>query len=258
MATRFVERMCVEIDGQGEPLVMIHGLGGTSNTFTPLLTRISAQMQVFRPDLPGSGRSPTSGRPSIEEMAAVVVKAVTTLGVGRANFVGHSLGAILAFHIALRNPLLVKSLAMIGPLLAPSDAGRQGLRERATAARAQGMQAIADAIVLSSTSGATRRERPLAVAMIRETLMRQDAEGYARNCEALAEAAAPDVAPIKCPTLLVTGDEDPVATVGGMGGIARRISGSESRVINRCGHWATFERPEAITAAVEEFLGKRR
>jgi 3-oxoadipate enol-lactonase len=126
MTTRFLERMCVEIDGQGEPLVMIHGLGGTSNTFTPVLARIAAQMQVIRPDLPGSGRSPTSGRPSIEEMADIVVKALTGLGVGRANFAGHSLGTILAFHIALRNPRLVKSLAMIGPLLAPSDVGRQG------------------------------------------------------------------------------------------------------------------------------------
>jgi 3-oxoadipate enol-lactonase len=258
MATRFVERMCVEIDGQGEPLVMLHGLGGTSNTFTPVLTRISAQMQVIRPDLPGSGRSPTSGRPSIEDMADIVVKAVTALGVGRANFVGHSLGTILAFHIALRNPRLVKSLALIGPLLAPTDVGRQGLRDRAAVARAQGMQPVADGIVQNSTSGATRRERPLAVAMIREILMRQDAEGYARNCEALAEAPPPDVSAIKCPAMLVTGDEDPIATAGGMGGIARRIAGSEARVINRCGHWATFEQPEATTAAVEEFLAKRR
>jgi 3-oxoadipate enol-lactonase len=258
MATRFLERMCVEIDGQGEPLVMIHGLGGTSNTFTPLLGRISAQMQVIRPDLPGSGRSPTSGRPSVEDMADIVAKAVSALGVGRANVVGHSLGAVLGFHIALRNPRLVKSLAMIGPLLAPSDVGRQALRDRAAAARAQGMQPIADAIVQGSTAGATRRERPLAVAMIRETLMRQDAEGYARNCEALADAQAPDVSAIKCPAMLVTGDEDPIATAGGMGSIARRIAGSEARVISRCGHWATFEQPEATTAAVEEFLTKRR
>jgi pimeloyl-ACP methyl ester carboxylesterase len=43
-----------------------------------------------------------------------------------------------------------------------------------------------------------------------------------------------------------------------MAGIARRIAGAESRVISSCGHWATFERPEATAAAVEEFLAKRR
>jgi len=257
MATRFVERMCVEVDGQGEALVMIHGLGGTSNTFTPLLTRLAAQMQVIRPDLPGAGRSPTSGRPTIEQMADIVARALAALGVGRANFAGHSLGTIVCFQIALRQPQLVKSLALIGPLLAPSDVGRKGLLERAAMARAQGMQPVADGIVQNTTAGATRLERPLAVAMVRESLMRQDAEGYARTCEALAESAAPDVSAIKCPTLLVTGDEDAIATAGSLGAIARRIAGSETKILQRCGHWATFERPEAVASALEEFLARR-
>ncbi len=257
MATRFVERMCIEIDGQGEPLVMIHGLGGTSNTFTPVIEGIGRQMQVIRPDLPGSGRSPTSGRLSIEDFADTVAKAVAALGVGRANFAGHSMGTIVCFHIALRNPKLVKSMALLGPLLAPADAGRQGLRERAATARAQGMQPIADAIVQASTSAATRREQPVAIALIREMLMRQDAEGYARACEALADAAAPDVAPIKCPTLLLTGDEDAIATATGMRAIGARLAGSRTRVVAKCGHWATFERPKEATSALEEFLLQR-
>jgi len=258
MATRFVERMCIEVEGQGEPLVMIHGLGGTSNTFTPLLTRIAAQMQVIRPDLPGAGRSPTSGRFAIEQIADAIAKALAALGVGRAHVAGHSLGTIVSCYLALRQPQLVKSLALIGPLLAPSDVGRKGLVERAAVARAQGMQPIADSIVQATTAGTTRLERPLAVAMIRESLMRQEPEGYARNCEALAEVAPPDVTGIKCPTLLATGDEDAIATVGGMGAIARRIAGAESKVIQRCGHWATFERPETTAALVEAFLARRR
>ncbi len=257
MATRFVERMCIEIDGQGEPLVMIHGLGGTSNTFTPVIEGIGRQMQVIRPDLPGSGRSPTSGRLSIEDFADGVARAVAALGVGRANFAGHSMGTIVCLHIALRNPKLVKSLALLGPLLAPADAGRQGLRERAATARAQGMQPIADAIVQASTAAATRREQPVAIALIREMLMRQDAEGYARACEALADAAPPDVVPIKCPALLLTGDEDAIATATGMRAIGARLAGSRTRVIAKCGHWATFERPKETASALEEFLLQR-
>jgi 3-oxoadipate enol-lactonase len=257
MATRFLGRMCIEIDGQGEPLVMIHGLGGTSNTFTPVIEGIARQMQVIRPDLPGCGRSPTSGRLSIEEFADTVVKALAALGVGRANFAGHSMGTIICFHIALRNPRLVKSLALVGPLLAPADAGRQGLRDRAATARSQGMQPIADAIVQTSTAGTTRRERPVVVALIREMLMRQDAEGYARACEALADATAPEVSPIKCPALLLTGDEDPIATATGARAIGGRMSGASTRVLGKCGHWATFERPEETASALEEFLLKR-
>jgi len=257
MGTRFVERMSVEVDGQGEPLVMIHGLGGTSNTFTPVIEGIGRQMQVIRPDLPGCGRSPTSGRFALEDFADAVAKLVAALGIGRANFGGHSMGTIICFHIALRNPKLVKSLALLGPLLAPADAGRQGLRERAAVARAQGMQPVADAIVQASTAAVTRREQPVTVALIREMLLRQDAEGYARCCEALADAAPPDVAAIKCPTLLLTGDEDPIATATGMRAIGARLAGARTRVVARCGHWATFERPKETASALEEFLLQR-
>ena len=51
-----VERMAVEIEGEGEPVLMIHGLGGTSNTFTPMLGAL-ARHRTIRFDLPGSGRS---------------------------------------------------------------------------------------------------------------------------------------------------------------------------------------------------------
>jgi 3-oxoadipate enol-lactonase len=258
MGTRFIERMSIEIDSQGEPLVMIHGLGGTSNTFTPVIEGIARQMQVIRPDLSGSGRSPTSARLSIEGFAEAVAKAVNALGIGRANFAGHSMGTIICFHIALRYPKLVKSMALLGPLLAPADAGRQGLRERAVTARTQGMQPIADVIVQASTAAATRRDQPVAVALIREMLMRQDAEGYARACEALAEAEAPDVSAIKCPALLLTGDEDQIAPATGARAISARVAGSRVRVLSKCGHWASFERPKETAAALEEFLLQRR
>ena len=51
-----VERIAVEIDGEGEAVVMIHGLGGTTNMWTPLLPAFARNKRV-RFDLPGSGRS---------------------------------------------------------------------------------------------------------------------------------------------------------------------------------------------------------
>jgi pimeloyl-ACP methyl ester carboxylesterase len=96
------------------------------------------------------------------------------------------------------------------------------------------------------------------IALIREMLMRQDAEGYARTCEALAEATPPEVAPIKCPVLLVAGDEDPIATATGARAIAARLAASRTRVLPRCGHWVMFERAKETAAALEEFFLQRR
>ena len=50
--------MMVESEGEGPPVIMLHGLGGTSNSFQPLLPPL-AGFRIIRPDLPGAGRSPT-------------------------------------------------------------------------------------------------------------------------------------------------------------------------------------------------------
>jgi pimeloyl-ACP methyl ester carboxylesterase len=56
----FIDKACVEDDGEGDAVLCLHGLGGTSNTWTPLMPAL-AGYRVIRPDLPGSGRSAAAG-----------------------------------------------------------------------------------------------------------------------------------------------------------------------------------------------------
>jgi len=257
MSTQTIERMAVELDGQGDAVVFVHGLGGTSNVFTPQQLALVGRYRTVRPDLPGSGRSLASGPLSIGGFADAIVRMARVLGIERAHLVGHSLGTIVCQHIAVNEPRLVRSLALFGPILAPPDAARQAMRERAAKARAEGMAPIADAIVQGATSGDTKASNPVAVALVRELLLRQDAEGYARTCEALAGAAAADVKRIACPTLLVTGDEDGVASPSNARAMAEQINGARVIVLHRCGHWSTLERAAECSAALKEFLAGR-
>lgn len=94
MSTQLVERMAVEIDGSGDAVVMIHGLGGTSNTFTPQMSVYGGRFCVVRPDLPGSGRTKTSGALSIQGFAQRIVAMAGALGIERAHLVAHSMGTI--------------------------------------------------------------------------------------------------------------------------------------------------------------------
>ena len=68
----------------------------------------------------------------------------------------------------------------------PPPAARNALRDRAAKVRAEGMAAIADAIVAAGTSDDTKVNHPSATAYVRESIMGQPAEGYARACEALS------------------------------------------------------------------------
>ncbi|PYM37169.1 MAG: alpha/beta hydrolase [Candidatus Rokuibacteriota bacterium] len=253
MSTQTIGSMVLEVDGQGDALVMLHGLGGTSNTFFPQMSLLASRLRVIRPDLPGSGRSSLSGPLSIQGLTVDVVGTVRALGIERAHLAGHSLGAIVCFHVAVRYPALVASLALFGPLLAPPETARRAIRERAAAVRVGGMQSTADTIVQASLSAETRANRPVVAALVREMLMRQNAEGYARTCEALAEATAAEVRDVKCPTLLVTGDEDPIAPPTTVRAIGDRMSDARTVVLSRCGHWTTLERPQDVNAALRDF-----
>ena len=264
MSLHFFERVAVEDEGEGDAVVCVHGLGGSSNTWTPLMPALARQ-RVIRVDLPGSGRSQrVEGALSIARFADAVLSACTRLDVARAHFVGHSMGTIVCQHLALAAPKLVRSLALFGPLVAPPEAARTAMRARAARARgdgAAGMHEITQALLQAALSAETRRRSPLAVAYVRESLMRQDGEAYARSCEALAEAQAAAVEEITVPVLLVTGDEDGVAPPQAVRAMAERLHRAASArivVLPRCGHWTPVERPEDCARELRDFLASLR
>ena len=254
----FVERIAFEVSGDGEPVVLIHGLGGTANTFVPLLPALARNRKVCL-DLPGSGRSARIEGPlSLEVYLEAVQKVMHRAGVVRAHVVAHSMGTIIATHFAAREPGKVASLALFGPLLAPPEPARAAIRARAAKAREGDMQPVADALLQSSLSSESRLKRPAAVAFVREILMRQDPDGYARSCEALADMQAADASRITCPTLLVTGDEDAVAPPQTVRGMGQKIAGSRVEVLRGCGHWTPVEKPDECMALLRQFYSDRR
>jgi 3-oxoadipate enol-lactonase len=119
------------------------------------------------------------------------------------------------------------------------------------------MQPIADALLQASISADTRARRPTAVAFVRESLMRQDPDGYARTCDALADMGPADTSRIDCPTLLVTGDEDVVAPPQAVRMMSERIAGSRVEVLRGCGHWTPVEKPEECEGLLKRFLERR-
>ncbi len=262
MSLHFIDRMAVEVEGAGDPLVLVHGLGGSTNTWTPLMP-VLARHRVVRIELPGSARSQRAhaidGSPlSIARLVDAVLRVCRQLGVDKAHFAGHSLGTIVLMHLALAEPALVRGMMWFGPLLAPPDPARSALRQRAAKARNEGMFGIADQIVNGALSPATREQQPVTVAFVRESLMGQDPEGYALTCEALADTQAADVSTIACPVLLVAGDEDPVAPAQGVRAIAARMSAARVEVLSRCGHWLTAERATECRLLVADFLSRNR
>lgn len=256
MSTQLLNGLAVEVTGEGEALLCIHGLGGSSNTWTPLLPALEA-FKVIRFDLPGSGRSELGARPlSIEVFVEAVEQVLDALDVDKVHLVAHSMGTIVAAHFAARQPQRVRSLALFGPLLAPPDAGRPGIHARAELARDGGvpaMQEIADAIVKGATAQQTKDEQPAVAALVRECIMRQSAAGYSQSCTALGNAQAAQIGRITAPALLVTGDQDGVAPAAAVQAFAQALPAGRSVIFEACGHWTPFEKPQACRAELTRF-----
>src|SRR5258708_1533284 len=195
MASQFhlVGRIAVDIEtptGGGDGALCIHGLGGTSNTWTPLLPALS-RFTAVRFDLPGSGRSHrVEGALSIDGFVEACLRVLASRGMERVH---------------------------------------------------------------ASTSAETGTRRPVVVAYVRESLMRQDPDGYARTCEALAEAGPADTTAIACPTVLVTGDEDGVAPPQSVRALGGKIAGSQVEVLRGCGHWTPLEKADECIDILRRF-----
>lgn len=252
-----IARIDVEIEGEGDPVLLLHGLGGTSSTFTLQVPALVGRYRLIRPDLPGSGRSAVpEGDLSIATLVTAMLRLMAELRLPPVHVIAHSLGTIVAQHLAVAEPALVRSLALLGALAEPTDPARRGLRDRAAQARAEGMGGIADAVAQASLAAATRTEAPAAIAFVRESLMRQPAEGYARTCEALAAARAAPASAIRRPTLLLTGADDPIAPPSIARALAERIEGARAEILPRCGHWAGIERSREVNAALASFYSR--
>ena len=262
MGIVWIDRMAVDTRGEGDSVVLVHGLGGSMNAWTPLLPALP-RWRTVRPELPGAGRSnkayaasddsPLRGKLSSEGHADAVLRVCDALGITRAHFVGHSFGTLICQQIAVKAPQLVRSLTLFGALLEPPQTMRDNMHARAAQARERGMFDIAEGISEFALSPSTRQSQPVCVAYVRDSIAAQDASGFARNCVALAEAQAARTELIRCPVLIVNGDEDMVTPLSGARQLAERLHDARVEVLSRCGHWPMLERPLESQRALRGF-----
>lgn len=248
------KQVFVEREGEGPAVLFIHGLGGTTNFYEPQARALAGTRTVIRFDLEGAGRSPLSGTPSVNGWAEDAEAVLDHVGVREAAVVGHSMGTLVAAHLAATRPGRVTRLALLGALRAQPEQAKEATRQRAATVRAKGMEAVAPGIVAGATSERTRRDHPALAAFVRELLFRQDPEGYAACCEALASANTPDYAAIASPVLLIAGGDDKTSPPELSESLAKEITSATVEVIPEIGHWHAVEAAGQVTSALRAFL----
>ena len=248
------KQLWVESDGDGPPVVFVHGLGGTAMCFEAQARALSPDYRVIRFDLEGHGRSPLSRTPDIASWADDLGQLLDALPAAKATVVGHSLGSLVAQHFAATRPDRVDKLVLLSALREIPEAARQGSIDRAALVRNHGMDAVANAIAESTTGSSTHRDRPELIGFVKELLLGQDREAYALGCEALANSHDPDLSAFAAPTLLIAGRDDAASTPERMQLLADSLLNAEVAIVEGSGQWTAVEAAADVSALIRRFL----
>ncbi|KAI9818745.1 MAG: hypothetical protein M1827_007565 [Pycnora praestabilis] len=238
----------------GPAILFIHGLGGTTNAFQSIVGKLQ-DFNLVRFDFSGHGRSTVpSSKTSIASYVEDCEATIKHFDLSNITVVGHSLGCLIAMQLAAKQPSLVKNLVLFGPLKGLPQAGRDGCKARAKTVRENGMAAVADTVVGNALAAATYKEKPEVVGFAREMLTRQDKEGYALACEALAEGEDPEWKSIRAKTTILSGKEDKVSNPTTCKAIEDLLTEAEvkSHSWENVGHWHMLEKAPEAAKVVKE------
>jgi pimeloyl-ACP methyl ester carboxylesterase len=110
-------KLAIETHGEGQSLVLIHGMGSAATAWKPIIPTLAKQFSVVTIDLPGHGRTPYSPSQKMAptSLAELVLKNLKSIGVENFHLVGNSLGGWVTLEIAALNPNAVKSITALAP-----------------------------------------------------------------------------------------------------------------------------------------------
>jgi len=245
------------VDGPADApaLVLSSSLGTTLAMWEPQIAQLAASFRVVRYDRRGHGRSPVAaGATTIDDLGRDLLELLDALDLEQVSFCGLSLGGVEGMWLAVNAPERVRRLALC--CTAPAFAPRQSWVDRAATVRADGVEAIAKAVLARWFRPAHHDGHPDVVAHFRAMLESTPSEGYAACCDVLADVdLTPRLAEIAAPTLVVTGSDDPVVTSADGDALAAAIPNAAHTVVEGAAHIANVEQPKAFMAALLRHLG---
>ena len=243
-------------EGAGEPLVLIHGVGGDASTWDALVPELAMRFRVIRPDLRGHGRSPLLTTPcTAEDLARDVLQVMDRLGVASAGVAGNSLGGQVAQALALLAPQRVRKLAFISTVAGRTSTERDNALKRIEVLKEKGIGEIARGNVERWFTDAFRARHPELVEARVKVLLESDPTSYLHAYTVFATADYADELPrIHAPTLIVTGEHDVAATPRMAKLMHERMPGSQLRLLPELRHSLLIEAPGDIRALLTGFF----
>lgn len=242
--------------GGGDAVVLVHAIGCDLHMWDSLARELAPRHRVIRVDVRGHGGSPVAPRPySLEALADDVAALLDRLGIGKAHWVGLSMGGMIGQAFALRHPGRLGKLVIANSTSTYGPEGRRMWEARAKMVEDGGVAAIRGMVAQRYFSDEFRAQRPDSVDGVMERFSRTPAEGYLGCCDAIAALDySADLGRIAAPTLVIAGGADAGTPPAMSEAIARGIPGARLAVIPGAAHLSAVEKPAEFNALVRDFL----
>lgn len=253
-----------EIAGSGAPLLLIQGVGACGEAWRPQVEGLRGEFQTLLFDNRGLGRSlPNTGPVSIPAMAEDARALMDEAGWESAHVVGHSMGGLIAQQLALDAPGRVRSLALLCTFSKGPEAARvtpwvlwMTLRTR-LGSRAMRRKAFLEMLfppgylrTVDSGECAERvaklvgRDLADSPPILMKQVMAMGRHDVAKKLGSLAGI----------PTLVVSGEKDPIAPPLFGRALAAAIPGAQFEEMKGASHGLTIDRAKEINGRLREFL----
>jgi pimeloyl-ACP methyl ester carboxylesterase len=240
----------VERYGVGEPIIFIHGAGGSTQYWYFQKEYLKNQMEVMLIDLPGHGQSGGDGCKTIEEARDVIQDVILGSGIKKCFLAGHSMGGAIAMSFALAYPDLLKGIILI-----------------CTGAKLRVLPSILDGVLKDKE--ATVRMIIMDYAFAKNAPQKMKDNGFKDMMKSSAEIIYQDFAAcdlfsaigsldkITLPAMIIGGKDDLLTPPTYSEFLHKEIKGSELVIVEDAGHMAMIEQSDAVNQAIEDFVMRR-
>ncbi|AUO22758.1 MULTISPECIES: alpha/beta fold hydrolase [Pseudomonas] len=244
--------------GQGQPVVLIHGVGLNKEMWGGQVVGLATNYRVITYDMLGHGASPrpAAGTPLLG-YADQLLELLDHLQLPQATVIGFSMGGLVARAFALHYPERLQGLVVLNSVFNRSAEQRAGVIARTAQAAEHGPDANAEAALSRWFSREYQAANPAQIAALRETLAGNDPQGYLTTYELFATQdmyRADDLKGLRAPTLVATGELDPGSTPEMARQLADRIPGATVAVLAEQRHMMPVESPRLVNQLLLGFL----
>ena len=251
--------MYYEIDGEGEPLLLIHGVRGSLRNWEYLRPFLRGNFRLILPELRGHGRSsPLTEVTKVPVFAEDMLTLLNELNLERCMVAGHSIGGFIAQQLALDSPKRVKKLILIAsaPLVDIETATAQ-IKIGQLAYDPDPEKAVEKLLSFAFFDSEKMRNTQ---GMLDLLLFDQKEGQRLANSHGAAQGAAASfnvqdrIHEIKIPTLLIIGEHDDTFPKKWGDFYQEHLDDVTVRIIPETNHAINFEQPEALAQAIIDYV----